>query len=119
MQQPIFPIFHVGEIVRAYPVNKKYSFNATICRIESGNTVVVRWHEEGSDNIAKGLPISRLRKITKNVHLSTLILKTTKEVIFLNLITIHSSQAHATKTYEYGMLTRDIAEPYSKDILIL
>ena len=49
------PIFRVGEIVRAYPVNKKYSFNATICRIESGNTVVVRWHEEGSDNITKGL----------------------------------------------------------------
>ena len=44
-QQPTFynPIFHVGEIVRAYPVNKKYYFNATICRIECGNTVVVRW----------------------------------------------------------------------------
>ena len=56
-QQPTFynPIFHVGEIVRAYPVNKKYSFNATICRIESGKSVVVRWHEEGSDNITKGL----------------------------------------------------------------
>ncbi len=59
-QQPSFvnPFFSVGEIVRAYHVNKKYSFNATICRIESGNTVVVRWHEEGSDNITKGLPIS-------------------------------------------------------------
>ncbi len=63
--QPTFnnPIFHVGEIVRAYPVNQKYYFNATICRIESGKSVVVRWHEEGSDNITKGLPISRLRKI--------------------------------------------------------
>ena len=56
-QQPTFynPIFRVGEIARAYPVNKKYSFNANICRIESGNTVVVRWHVEGSDNITKGV----------------------------------------------------------------
>ncbi len=60
-QQPTFynPIFHVGEIVRAYPVNKKYSFIATICRIESGNSVVVRWHEEGSDNITKGVDCQR------------------------------------------------------------
>ena len=68
-QQPTFynPIFHVGEIVRAYPVNKKYTFNATICRIESCNSVVVRWHEEGSDNIIKGLPMRLLRKITEDV----------------------------------------------------
>ena len=68
-QQPTFdnPILHVGEIVRAYPVNKKYTFNATICRIESCNSVVVRWHEEGSDNIIKGLPMRLLRKITEDV----------------------------------------------------
>ena len=59
--------FSCGEIVRAYHVNKKYSFNATICRIESGNTVAVRWHEEGSDNITKGLPISRLHEIIKEL----------------------------------------------------
>ena len=34
--QPNFdnPIFHVGEIARAYPVNQKYYFNATICRMK-------------------------------------------------------------------------------------
>ena len=37
--------------MRAYPVNKKYTFNATICRVESSNTVVVLWHEKGTDNI--------------------------------------------------------------------
>ena len=45
-QPPTFnnPIF--GEIVRAYPVIYLFSFNATICRIERGKSVVVRWHEE-------------------------------------------------------------------------
>ena len=35
-QQPTFynPIFQIGEIIRAYPVNKKYTFNATICRMK-------------------------------------------------------------------------------------
>ena len=94
-QQPTFvnPILCVGEIVTAYPVNKKYTFNATICRIEIGKTVVVRWHEEVSDNITKGLPISR------------------------NIFNIYYKALSRQRHKSLGR--KDYAELYFKDILVV
>ncbi len=63
-QQPTFynPIFHVGEIMRAYPVNK----NIHSMQLFAVLKVVTPLWSVGFYT-TKGLPISRLRKIRKDV----------------------------------------------------